>query len=146
MPAKRRREVKLICSVNVAAFLSIQVVLLFIVMSPYFVVDGSSRIAVDLAKVNRPTLMRGARREDALLVSVMRDGKVFLRNDQIQINQLGRILQLAVERGAEKKVYVNADARSKYGQVAEVLEQVQASGLTHVAFLVDERKAAVSVR
>ena len=40
-------------------------------------------VTVDLAKVNNPTQMPDADKEDALIVAVMRNGDVFFGNDRI---------------------------------------------------------------
>jgi biopolymer transport protein TolR len=45
-----------------------------------------------------------------------------------------------VNRGAEKKIYIKADARAKYGDVKEVLDGVRSAGVEKIAILVDQRK------
>jgi biopolymer transport protein ExbD len=43
-------------------------------------------------------------------------------------------------RGAERKVYINADRRAKYGQVRQVLCAISSAGTENVAFLVYQRE------
>jgi biopolymer transport protein TolR len=88
--------------------------------------------------------MRGADREDALMVGIMRDGKVFFRADQITIEELPARIREGVSQGAERKVYVKADARAKYASVAEVLDGVHDAGIENIGFIVDQRRPSAS--
>jgi len=45
-----------------------------------------------------------------------------------------------VARGAEKKIYIRADARVRYVTVLEVLDAVRSSGVERVAFLAERRR------
>src|SRR5882724_8155337 len=105
-----RRSPKLICGSNMTAFLSIQLVLLTLFMnrtSP----DLPVRV-VDLAKVLHPVMMPKALREDATLVTVLRDGRVFVGSDEATLDQLPSRIRSTMNDGGEQKVYINADARA----------------------------------
>jgi len=102
-------------------------------------VDLPRSISVDLAKVSNPTDMRGADREDALVVAITRDGNVWLAGDRIQLENLPAAIRERVSRGAERKVYIKADMRARYGGVAQILASVRTAGIEHVAFIVDRR-------
>jgi biopolymer transport protein ExbD len=121
------------------AFLSIQAVLLFLFM-PVVPDEGNARISVDQAKVSHPVSMRAADREDAMIVAVMRDGHVYFQGDKTLPYNLESKIRTAIASGSEKKVYINADARARYGRVSEVLAAVESSGVERVGFLVDQRK------
>lgn len=121
-------------------FLSVQLVLLFM-----FIVAIYQRLdlplnGVDLPKVAHPVPMRRANREDAMVVAVQRDGRVWLGNDRLSPDQLPTRIRQAVSHGAERKIYIRADARAKYGAVAKVLDSVRFAGVENIAFLMDERK------
>ena len=136
---KRRQSLKLICEINMTAFLSIQLALLsmFMVVVP----DANmSRISVDLAKVDHPVSMRVADREDAIVIAVMRDGAVFFVRDKTLPDQLELKIREQVALGAENKVYINADARARYELVREVLGAVHSAGVENVGFLVAQRE------
>jgi biopolymer transport protein TolR len=98
-------------------------------------------VAVDLAKVSNSTDMRSARREDALVVAVRRDGRIWFDRDQITPENLATAIRDRVSHGAEPKVYIRADLRAKYGRVVEVLSSVRSAGIENVGFLVNERNA-----
>jgi biopolymer transport protein ExbD len=84
--------------------------------------------------------MPRANREDALLVTVMRDGMTYFQNSRVVPNQMPAMIRDGVNRGAEQKVYIRADARARYGTVAAVLDAVHAAGVEKVTFLVGQRR------
>jgi biopolymer transport protein ExbD len=44
-------------------------------------------------------------------------------------------------QGAEKKVYIKADANARYGAVVEVLNGVRDAGIQNIAFIVDDKRS-----
>jgi biopolymer transport protein ExbD len=123
------------------AFLSIQIVLLFL-----FVVALADRPdlpmnTTDAVAVAHAVPMPSANREDAIIVAIQRDDAVWLGNNRLSsLEQLRTGIRDAVSHGAEHKVYIRADKRAKYGAVLQILSTVRAAGVEDVAFLVDERK------
>jgi biopolymer transport protein TolR len=88
-----------------------------------------------------PVSMPGARREDALTVDIVRDGSIYFGKGRIRPSDLPSQIRERVDRGAEKKVYIRADARARYVTVREVLDAVHSAGLEKIAFLVYQRRA-----
>src|SRR5262245_25128026 len=78
-----------------------------------------------------------ADREDVVKVSVTRDGRVFFRNMQIVVNDLPDLIRKAVYSGSERKVYLAVDQRARYVDVAPVLDQIRAAGITQICFLAE---------
>ena len=110
----RRASLKLICVINMTAFLSIQAALLAMFMVlPMSYHDLPKGPSVDLAKVGHPALMRAAEREDAMVVAVMRTGDVYFLGDKTVAEQLDFKIRKRLALGSEKKVYINAEARAK---------------------------------
>jgi len=70
----------------------------------------------------------------------MRTGDVFLGSKRLSPYDLPEGIQRRINQGSEKKIYISADARAKYGRVREVLEAIQKSGVENVAFLAYEGK------
>jgi len=100
---------------------------------------GHPGMAVDTPKVVHAIAMRGADREDAMIVAIARDDKIFFRSELIMPDQLPAKIREAVSQGAERKVYIRTDARAKYSWVAEVVDNVQSAGIEKIGFLVDQR-------
>jgi biopolymer transport protein TolR len=93
---------------------------------------------VDMAHVKHATPMPGALREDANIVSVTRDGNIFLGDNQIQLKDLTDGIAKALKSDSERKIYLRADARAKYGDVTAVLRSISATGIENVALLVEQ--------
>src|ERR1700722_13272973 len=128
MRTNPRQGSKLMSSIDVSAFASIIVVLVAMFAMPASVViDGG--IAVDLPKVLHPKLVPNALREDAIIVWVMRNGDVFLGNDRVAPDELPGRIRERVSRGSKRTVYIRADARSKYRNVKEVLDETHSAGI-----------------
>lgn len=138
------RRSGLICNIDVTAFASVMLVLLWMFMvihQPHGIDWHNNWPPIDMARVGHPISMRGADREDALVVVVNREGKVFFRADPVRVEWLLGRIRKGVSQGAERKVYIKADARAKYGWVAEVLDSVRSAGIEKIGFLVVQRPA-----
>src|SRR5689334_12703909 len=136
--SKRDEGAKVNSNINVTPMVDVMLVLLiiFMVITPML----QKGVSVDLAKVNNPEQMPDADKEDALIVAVMRDGKVFFGNDQITVDQLtGRVKDKLANR-VDKRVFVRADARAKFGSVVEVVDNVRSAGVDQLGLLTDQRK------
>jgi biopolymer transport protein TolR len=96
-------------------------------------------VSVDLPKIGHPHSVPGALREDAIVITVMRDGKICLRNNQITADELPREIRESVKDGAEKRIYIRADARVYYLVVRGVLAEVDHAGVENVTFVVNRR-------
>lgn len=139
-----RKPAKLFSDFNTPQFACVMSLVVFIVLlvcltwpTPYH--HGS----VDLARVGHPVSMPGAEREDAMIVHVTRDGKVYFGSEQVSATSLPqKIAARLKEPGVERKVYIKADMRARWRDVKPVLDGVRAAGLMRVAFLVDERRSA----
>ena len=98
-------------------------------------------VGIDLPKTSHPRSMSGAEREDALIVGIFRTGDIFFGNDKIAPDKLsGKINDRIRTEGGERKVYIRADDRARWGRVGEVIDQVRAAGIPEVGFLADQRK------
>jgi biopolymer transport protein ExbD len=47
------------------------------------------------------------------------------------------------DKSIERKIYIRADARARWGTVKVVLDGVRAAGILRVAFLVDSRRSPI---
>jgi biopolymer transport protein ExbD len=109
---------------------------IFMVITP-MLQKGQS---VDMAKVNNPTPMTDAEKEDALMVTVVRNGDVFFGNDKVAVDSLTNKLKDRLINHQDKRVYVKADARAHFGNVVQVVDAVRAAGVDDLGLLTDQRK------
>jgi biopolymer transport protein ExbD/biopolymer transport protein TolR len=95
-----------------------------------------------MAKVNNPEQMPDADKEDALLVSITRDGKVYFGSEQITVDNLTTKVKDRLANKADKRVYVKADMRTRFGGVVAVVDSVRAAGVDDLGLLTDQRKTS----
>jgi biopolymer transport protein ExbD len=132
-------SLKLICQIDVSALASIMFVLVFTMMVAEVSARPPHGAGVDLPKVWHPVGMWRADWEDALIIGISRDGKVFFRNEMVAPNELAAKIKERLSQGSERKVYIKADAHVGYARVGTVLDEVRSSGVEKIAFLVGQR-------
>ncbi len=137
---KRNEGVKVNSNINVTPMVDVMLVLLiiFMVITPML----QHGVSVDMAKVNNPESMPDADKEDALLVSIMRDGTVYFGTDKLPADQLTGKVKDRLANRVDKRVFVKADARARFGSVVEVVDNVRAAGVDQLGLLTEQRKAA----
>jgi biopolymer transport protein ExbD len=125
-------------NINVTPMVDVMLVLLiiFMVITPML----QKGVSVDLAKTNNPVQMPDADKEDSLLVAITRDGKIFFGSDQIAPDQLAPKVKDRLANKADKRVFIKADARTKYGNVVEVVDNVRSAGVDTLGLLTEQRK------
>ena len=139
--AKRDEGSKVSSEINVTPMVDVMLVLLiiFMVVTPML----QKGISVDMAPVNNPEQMPDADKEDALLVSITRDGKVYFGSDQIQdVDNLTGKVKDRLANKQDKRVYVKADMRTRFGGVVKVVDSVRAAGVDDLGLLTDQKKTA----
>jgi biopolymer transport protein ExbD len=134
--ARRRRNVFHL-RIDLSGLLAIMVVLLFILMFAQPGPHENRQIPVYLPTADNAVSHPDARLEDNLRVSITRDGSVYLGMYRVARDDLSGLIRDAVRNGAERKVYVAADARAKYGDVDRVVEEIRRAGISQVIFLAD---------
>lgn len=93
--------------------------------------------AISLPHASHARPMRGADREDVLIIAIARDGKVFFGGQAVSFEEVPLLLRGRLRSHAPPTVYIKADARARYHTVSSVLDSVRDAGLTDVAFLVN---------
>ena len=123
-----------IADINVTPMVDIMLVLLiiFMVVTPLL----QKNFSVDLAKTRNQREMRDADRDDAIVVVVTRDAKLYVGSDQIQIkDNLGPKIKDMLAAKTDKTVYIKSDRRAKYGDVVDVVDIVRAAGVDTLGLL-----------
>lgn len=129
----RDQTLRPISRMDWSVFRAVSLVLLIVFLGVLSPITGPSSIQLPSAKL--AVQLPGAAREDALLIAVTRDGKIFLARDQTNAAHLSESLRSQVARGSEKRVYITADARARYGAVAAVIDASRAAGIEQVSFI-----------
>ena len=133
---KARRTGGTISAINVTPMVDVMLVLLiiFMVITPML----SKGVSVDMVRARNPIAMEEADKEDAVVVAITRDGKVFLGREQIEARNLGRNVNDIVSNKLDKTVYVKSDARARYERVVEVVNVLRSAGVDQVGLLTEK--------
>jgi biopolymer transport protein TolR len=136
--AVRDEAGKINSHINVTPMVDVMLVLLiiFMVITPMMPPFSSIR----LPKASNSLEMPEADKQDALLVAVNRDGKVFFGNDLIQPADLTAMVKERMAGAADRTVFVRADARVHYKAVVQVVDQVRSAGASELALLTERNR------
>jgi biopolymer transport protein ExbD/biopolymer transport protein TolR len=140
--AKRDEGSKVNAEINVTPMADVMLVLLiiFMVVTPML----QKGVSVDMAQTQNPIEMQDADKEDAVLVAVMKDGTVFLGTEKIPAENLRQRVQDMLENRMDKTVFIKADARAKYGNVVDVVDNIRSAGVDQLGLLTEQKKGAGS--
>lgn len=124
--------------INVTPMVDVMLVLLviFMVITPML----SKGVSVDLVRTRNPIAMEEADKEDAVLIAITRDGKVFLGKEQVEAKDLGPTVGDLISTRMDKTVFVKADARSRYERVVEVINMIRSAGVDQVGLLTEKEE------
>jgi biopolymer transport protein TolR len=136
--AKRDEGSKVTSDINVTPMVDVMLVLLiiFMVVTPML----QKGVSVTMAQVNNPTRMDDADKEDAVLVSVTRDGQTYLGAEKVSVDILTTKVKDRLANKPDKRVYVKSDMRARFGRVVEVVDAVRAAGVDDLGLLTEQRK------
>lgn len=124
--------------INVTPMVDVMLVLLiiFMVITPML----HQGVPVDLARTRNPIAMSDASRPDALILSVMRDGQMFLGNERVTGDTLAQRVRDTVINRATKTVYVRADARARYGVLVNAVDDLRSAGVDQLGLLTEKKE------
>jgi biopolymer transport protein TolR len=135
--AKRDEGKKVNSNINVTPMVDVMLVLLiiFMVITPML----NNKVNVDLPKADAAVVMEDANKEDAVIVAVTRDGKIFLGGDQITVDDMGGKISAKLENKTNKEVYLRADNRATYGKVMDAVDGIRAAGVSQLGLLTEKK-------
>jgi len=131
-----------VADINVTPMVDVMLVLLiiFMVITPML----SKGQSVELVKTKNPVAMPDEDKEDAVIVAVTRDGRVFLSpgNSRITADQLPPKVKDLLTNKADKTVYIKADARARYKVVEDVVDNLRAAGVDDLGLITEQMQGA----
>jgi biopolymer transport protein ExbD len=127
-----------VSDINVTPMVDVMLVLLiiFMVITPML----SKTVPVNMVKTRNPIKMQEADKEDAVLVAITRDGKVYLSpgNTLVDPNSLGSKVKDLNQNRADKTVFVKADARARFASVTDVIDNLRVAGIDSIGLLTEQ--------
>jgi biopolymer transport protein ExbD/biopolymer transport protein TolR len=110
--------------------------IIFMVITPMLHHDPR----VDMARTNNPTDMADANKPDALIVAVTHDGTIFLGSEKVTEEVLTQELKDRLPNRVSKMVYVRADARTRYGFLVNMVDDLRSGGVDQLALLTEQKQ------
>jgi biopolymer transport protein TolR len=132
---RRRHRRKVVMSeINVTPMVDVMLVLLiiFMVSAPLLTVG----VPIDLPQTQAKSLDQD---REPLTLSVSLDGKVFLQNSEIPLEELVPKLKAVTDArgGFDERIYVRGDRKVDYGTVMRVMGRLSSAGFRRVALVTE---------
>src|SRR5580704_2791946 len=118
-----KRTTSMVNDINVTPMVDVMLVLLiiFMVITPML----QKGVSVEMAKATNTRDMQDADKEDAVVLAITRDGKIFLGPDRIENEQITTAVKDKIANKLDKTVYLRSDQSAKYGVVVGVVDNVR---------------------
>jgi biopolymer transport protein TolR len=135
--AGRRRRPKVttaLSEINVVPLVDVMLVLLIIFMIAAPMLHQGIEVALPRADASALQM----RMEDPLVLSIDRDGKIFLRETPVEIEDLVDQIKAQTEARGDDAVFLKGDREVPYGRIVEVLDVLHRGGIVHVGMVTDQ--------
>ena len=129
-----------VADINVTPMVDVMLVVLiiFMVITPLL----NNGDTVTLPKARNPIPLPDAQKEDAVKVSITRDGQVFLSPGLQRVNPedlAPKVKDLLQNKtGTERTVFLRADGRAKYEKVEDVVDNLRSGGVDDLGLLTEQ--------
>lgn len=126
-------ELSEIHEINVTPFIDVILVLLIIFMIAAPMMHQGIEVALPQAQAeNLPV-----RDQEPLVLSINRDGIVYIQETPVHPSQLVERLLPLVEARADDSVFLKADRDVAYGQVVDVLDLLRQGGVVNIGMVTE---------
>ena len=140
MPRHRHKS-NVTADINVTPMADIMLVLLIIFMITAPLI--SQGITVNLPKAKNPLDAPEADREDAVILALTREGRLFFNKSQINETDLATRLAEWFSSKSEKWLFIRSDNAVPYGRVVDVVNTCRASGIERIGLMAEKLKEGV---
>jgi biopolymer transport protein TolR len=129
---RRRRSARPMAEINVTPMVDVMLVLLiiFMVTAPLLTVG----VPIELPKSEAQQLEGD---KEPLTITVDPEGKIFLQDTEIQLDEIVPKLTAISKNGYEERIFVRGDRRVNYGVVMRVMGTISAAGFRRIALVSD---------
>lgn len=127
----RERSV-LMSDINVVSLIDVMMLLMVIFMITAPMMQGGVDVSLPIGEA------RPLEPKSGLVVTVDRDGGIFVDGAALSYDEFRAAFKALAERKGKQGVYLQADSRSSYGQVARVLAVMQRAGAGNVGIVMEQ--------
>jgi len=113
-----------ISQINVTPLVDVMLVLLVIFMVTAPIIQQGVQVNLPQAKANAI-----AGTEAPLIVTVAKNGKIYLNDNAVSLAELGQKLRAIKKLQADKQVYLRADQDVRYGAVMKTIAEIKQAGI-----------------
>ena len=124
-----------ISQINVTPLVDVMLVLLVIFMVTAPILQQG--VNIDLPQVVAGPLEG---KDEQLVVSVTREGKVQLNDSPLKVEELQKKLTAILQARPDREVYLRADKNVTYGKVVEVMAAVRNAGVRKLGMVTEPLK------
>jgi len=119
-----------ISQINVTPLVDVMLVLLVIFMVTAPIIQQG-------VQVNLPQAKGGAipGTEELLVVTIAKNGKIYLNDNLIGLEELGQKLRAIRKLQADKQVYLRADQDVRYGIVMKTVAEIKQAGIERLGMV-----------
>lgn len=118
--------------INVTPMVDVMLVLLivFMIAAPLLTVGVPIQLPETKAKQLNST-------KEPLTVSVTSEGKIFLQDNEIPLEEIVPKLMAISQSGFEERIFIRGDRSVDYGQVMRVMARISAAGFKSIGLVTD---------
>ena len=130
MLIERRSGRRLMNQINVVPYIDVMLVLLviFMITAPLL----TAGVQVNLPEAGAKPLQGS---DEPLAVSIDQEGKLYLQETEVTIEELGPKLLAITERKPDARIFVRGDRDIAYGEIMAVMSAINQAGFTNVALV-----------
>lgn len=135
--ASKIKADKVVSDINVTPMADVMLVLLIIFMITAPLLQQG--ITVNLPKAENPLDAPEADAQDAVVVAINRDGRVFLKKNPITETDLYEYLAQRFSSGEiNKTMFLKADVAVQYGRVVQIVNQCRDAGVENIGLMAEK--------
>lgn len=129
---RRRRRANVMSEINVTPFVDVMLVLLiiFMVSAPLL----TAGVPLDLPQSQAKALTAD---KDPISVSINAEGKIFLQDTEIPLDELVPKLKAIAAAGYEERIFVRGDRSGNYGAVMQVMGAISSAGYRNIGLVTE---------
>ena len=132
--AGRDEDDGILSEINITPLVDVMLVLLIIFMITAPMLHQGIEVA--LPKADQPNLP--LRKEDPVILSVNREGMIYLKERPIHPTKLVEVLTPMLRGRDDETVFLKGDRDVPYGRIVEVLDTLQRGGITKVGMVTEK--------
>ena len=116
--------------INVTPFVDVMLVLLivFMVSAPLL----TSGVPIDLPETQAKPLVLD---KEPITITVNPEGKIFIKDDQVTIDDLVPKLTTLSDNNLDERIYVRGDRTANYGMIMRVMGTINGAGFRHIGLV-----------